>query len=115
MELTMTLHEASDEPTVAIIGLSGSVTVRDGEELKNALAGAFVAADKVLLDVGGITETDSSFFQLLCSARLTAEQGGRELALAPDRSAAYAEAAHASGFIDDGLLAAGSNTSLRKE
>lgn len=115
MELTMTLHEATDEPTVAIIGLSGSVTVRDGGELKDALVGALAAADKVLLDVRGITETDPSFFQLLSSARLTAEKAGRGLELAPERSCTYGEAARAAGFSDDGGLVAGSTTSQRKE
>ena len=86
MELKVTLHESTHEPVTAMIGLAGSVTVRESVELREALVSTLAAADRVLLDVGGITETDPSFFQLLCSARQTAEAAGRELALAPGHS-----------------------------
>lgn len=114
MELKVTLHESTHEPVTAMIGLAGSVTVRESVELREALVSALAAADKVLLDVGGITETDPSFFQLLCSARQTAEAAGRELALAPGHSDACGEAALAAAFPFDGSLTPGEKP-LREE
>lgn len=109
MELKVTLHEVPHEPITAMIGLTGRVTVRESVELREVLVSALAAADKVLLDVRGITETDPSFFQLLCSARRTAEEAGKGLSLAPERSDAYTEAALAVGFTQL------SDNSLREE
>ncbi len=114
MELTMTLHEAAGEPTLAVIGLAGSVTIRDCGELKEALVGALAAADQVLLDLGGIAETDPSCIQLLCSARRTAEEAGRELSLAPKLSDTFIDAVLAAGFPSVGCFETGGSP-LREE
>ncbi len=115
MELTTTLRESADEPTTAVIGLAGSATIMDGGELKETLVGALAAAERVLLDVGGITEADVSVLQLLCSARRTAEEAGRKLALAPGASGAFTVVAIAAGFSPAESFGTDNDIPLREE
>jgi hypothetical protein len=70
------------EPCGGTIMLSGVRTVRTAEQSHSVLLEALRSASPISLDCSEITETDVSFVQLLLSARKTAAEYGRDLALA---------------------------------
>ncbi len=80
-----------------IVAIAGAVTVQRAAELKAVLADALARADRLAIDLSGVTEADLCGLQLLCSARRTAAQSGKRFALAGATPDAVRRAAEGAG------------------
>lgn len=67
--------------TPDLLFLEGGLTIYRAAEVKDQLLGALVLADRLQVDLAGVTEIDSAGVQLLLLARRTAETMGRALHL----------------------------------
>lgn len=68
------------EPSVAVVSISGPMTVQYAGELKSALLAVLNNAGRIHLDVANVTEVDLAGLQLLCSAHRTSVQQNKEFA-----------------------------------
>lgn len=82
----------------AIVTVNGPATVRRAAELRAGLMEALDAAHEVVVDVGGVTATDATFFQLLCSARRTAACGKKRFTVVGSDSEPFRRGVEAGGF-----------------
>ena len=97
MELMMASNDTAADPVVQTVQLSGKATVAGAADLKRVLVEALDSADEVILDVGGITACDPSFFQLLCAAHQSSAVLGKMLGVAPDDLGGLRDLAEISG------------------
>ena len=87
MTMTMTLPmttpcEPTAQATGPVLALGPEVTIAYAAELRETLLAAATAAQgDLLLDLGGVSDFDSSGVQLLLSARLSLQAGGHALRL----------------------------------
>jgi anti-anti-sigma factor len=97
------LCEPTAEAAAAALALGPEMTIAYAAELRETLvdaANAAMAADgDLLLDLGGVSDFDSSGVQLLLSARLSLQQGGHALRLVAC-SAAVRDALRTFGLAD---------------
>ncbi len=83
--------------TGEIVAIAGAVTVQRAAELRTVLADALARADRLAIDLSGVTEVDLCGLQLLCSARRTAARSGKRFAIAGATPDAVRQAAEAAG------------------
>lgn len=87
MTMTMTLPmttpcEPIAQATGPVLALGPEVTIAYAAELRETLLAAATAAKgDLLLDLGGVSDFDSSGVQLLLSTRLSLQAGGHALRL----------------------------------
>ncbi|MGO9378308.1 MAG: STAS domain-containing protein [Dissulfurispiraceae bacterium] len=61
-----------EEPDhVGVLTIEGSVDIQNAEELKSNLIRAFLAVDKIYVNIERLEDIDISCLELLCSAHLT--------------------------------------------
>jgi anti-anti-sigma regulatory factor len=82
-----------------ILRLDGSWTIERAQELKSMLVAALAGNNHVIIDVGGVTEVDLSFLQLLCSAHRASLKGYKYFALHENQSAAFKRVVHDAGYV----------------
>ena len=107
MTMTMTMTKTMStpgEPTALaatpVLALGPEVTIAYAPELRETLLAAAATADgDLLLDLGGVSDFDSSGVQLLLSARLSLQARGHALRLVAC-SAAVRDALHTFGLAD---------------
>ena len=110
MTMTMTMTKTMStpgEPTALaatpVLALGPEVTIAYAAELRETLLAAATAAaaadSDLLLDLGGVSDFDSSGVQLLLSARLSLQARGHALRLVAC-SAAVRDALHTFGLAD---------------
>ncbi len=100
MELTP--HENGDS---IVLEIAGKCTVEHAATLRDGLLAAVNSGKDLSLDISRVEEVDITFLQLLLSAALTLERGGRSLACAGKPSATAMHAARVSGFNQPPQLA----------
>jgi len=83
---------------VAVLAVSGPVTVERACELKEILMKALQGADQVVFDLEGMTEVDLSCLQILCSAHRTATRLNKSITLGNVRPEVFTSALECSGF-----------------
>ena len=103
MTMTMTITtpgEPNAPAATPVLTLGPEVTIAYAAELRQTLLAAAAAADgDLLLDLGGVSDFDSSGVQLLLSARLSLQARGHALRLVACR-AAVRDALHTFGLAD---------------
>lgn len=77
----MGTRAGSKKETHSEIALEGDLLIERSAELKEKLSRALEGSSVVTVDMGGATDMDLSFLQLLCSAHKTAMEGGKTLRL----------------------------------
>lgn len=102
MKLNLALSGISDVEGMVVLTLSGGATIQYANEAKAALSGALCSAERVVIDVSGVTEVDPAFFQLLCSTHRSAMELGKCLGLEPPSSEVFRKTAEACGFHPSG-------------
>jgi anti-anti-sigma regulatory factor len=83
------------------VRLQGSLTLRDAKQVQGLLQDAISASREVEVDVSDLSGIDVSIIQLIVSARKSAEQRGRKLALATGSSSAFMATLAKAGFLGD--------------
>jgi anti-anti-sigma factor len=76
--MNITFQQSGDNGTLAI---SGTLAIETTEAMKAGIVEAITAADKIMLDLSGVTSLDLCAMQLLCSAHRTATVLGKNLSL----------------------------------
>ncbi|MRR58203.1 MAG: anti-sigma factor antagonist [Deltaproteobacteria bacterium] len=76
--MKISLEKSGDGATLTI---SGELGIETGEALKSGITEAFGIADRIDLDLSGVTSLDLCSMQLLCSAHRTAAVSGKQLLL----------------------------------
>ena len=71
-----------DQSADVVVTFTGSLTVRNCEQIKRQLLDGLAGADGMRIDCAGVAEVDVSFVQLLLGARRSAERAGKRLAMA---------------------------------
>ncbi len=61
--------------------LSGALCIEDANSLREALLGCFADPGGVILDVGAVSECDTTGLQLLIAAQRTAASQGRDFCI----------------------------------
>jgi ABC-type transporter Mla MlaB component len=89
----------AEESCCGTIELSGVRTVRTAEQSHSVLLEALRLDSPINLDCSQVTETDVSFVQLLLSARKTAMEYGKSLALAHPAGGALLSVLERGGFL----------------
>ena len=79
--------------------LDGALTVRTVATVRATLLEALTQHQSVQVDCSAAESVDLSLIQLLLSARLTAQQAGKQLLLASPASGALLAALHQGGFL----------------
>lgn len=67
--------------TPSEITLEGELLIERAAELKDKVSRALEGSPVLTIDLGGATDMDLSFLQLLCSAHKAAMEGGKTLRL----------------------------------
>jgi anti-anti-sigma regulatory factor len=80
------------------LAIAGRATVQAAGDLKKALDAVLGAADRFVLDLGAVTEADTAFIQVLCSAHATAKGLGKEFSVAPMPPGEFIQSVYAAGF-----------------
>jgi anti-anti-sigma regulatory factor len=83
---------------VAVLAVSGPVTVERACELKEILMKALHGADQVVFDLEGMTEVDLSCLQMLCSAHRTSIRLNKRITLGNVRPEVFRRATECGGF-----------------
>lgn len=94
------------EQQVGKLALEQGLTIAQGGQLKEALLLGLDEADRVVIDIGAVSDVDISGLQLLCAAHRFAVAHGKELLLtgAGDR---ILELVRAAGFVRGSLCNSG--------
>ncbi len=83
---------------IEICALSGDVTVRECESIRNQLSVALESGVSLVLDCAAITRVDLTFIQLLLAARKSAAAAGVALTLRHPTAGVLAEALARAGI-----------------
>lgn len=83
---------------IAVLTVSGPVTVERAGELKQILMKALYGAEQVVLDIEGVTEVDLSCLQIICSAHRTSTKLNKRITLGNIRPEVFRRAAKCGGF-----------------
>jgi len=83
---------------VAVLAVSGPVTVERACELKEILMKALHGADQVVFELEGMTQVDLSCLQMLCSAHRTATRLNKRITLGKVRPEVFSKAVECGGF-----------------
>ena len=62
-----------------VLAIAGALTIQRAGEVKALLADALARADRVAIDLSGVTEVDLCGLQLLCAAQRTASRAQKRL------------------------------------
>lgn len=87
----------SDETNV--LKLDGSWTIERADELKCALLEALNGGERIVIELGGLTDLDLSSLQLLCSAHRMSLRLGKHLAFHKQKSENLKQVVRNAGFI----------------
>ena len=98
MELIMTAVETTSNPAAQGLRISGKATVPGAAELQRVLLEALDSTDELILDVSGVTDSDPTFFQLLCAACRYATVRKKRLRVATAAGNRLGQLAEANGF-----------------
>jgi ABC-type transporter Mla MlaB component len=98
MDLTVALVDTGKILEEWRLHITGKATVQGACELKRVLSEALETADELILDVSGVTESDPTFFQLLCAAHQSSAALGKRLTMAPAGYRKFMQLANAAGF-----------------
>ncbi len=90
--------EAEGQENGGVLTIAGAVTVQRAAELKAVLVDALAKADRVAIDLSGVTDVDLCGLQLLCSAQRTASGSRKRLALVGPAPDVFRRAAADAGF-----------------
>jgi len=66
---------------VAVVTCSGLLTVDNSDKVRQALMDAFSGSERVIIDFDGLSDVDSSFCQLVCSAHNAAARMNKKLSM----------------------------------
>jgi len=102
MNMNLAVGGISEAEGSIVLTLSGRATIQHANEAKGTLYGALCSAERVVVDVSGVTEVDPAFFQLLCSAHRSATELGKRMGLEPACPELFRKAAEAAGFHPSG-------------
>lgn len=102
MSLSIRRERAEGDEKRVVITLSGVAAICESRKIKGVLIDALAECGELLLDVGAVTNADSSLLQLIHAARCTAVNAGIKFELAGEASAAFHEAAISAGFLAEG-------------
>lgn len=91
-----------DNETKTVLRFGGTVDLTTIADAHQAIRTALAEHADVAIDVGDIAETDLSFIQLIESARRTAAERGKMLALTAPASGVLYETLTRGGFIKPG-------------
>jgi anti-anti-sigma regulatory factor len=80
---------------------TGSLTVSNIEAAHDELRTAVSQNSTVLIDLGGVTEADLTFIQLIEAARRRVSEAGGEMTLRDPAAGAVLEVLRRGGFLDD--------------
>jgi anti-anti-sigma factor len=83
---------------VAVLAVSGPVTVEKACELKEILMKALHGAEHVIFNLEGMTEVDLSCLQILCSAHRTSIRLNKRITLGNVRPEVFSRAVECGGF-----------------
>ncbi len=73
--------ESTMSGDASVLRLQGECTVEHSNELKAVLISEMKKSDKLILDLGEVTEVDISFLQLLCSAHISSVKMNKQFSL----------------------------------
>ncbi len=73
--------ESTMSGDISVLRLQGECTVEHSNELKAVLISEMKKSDKLILDLGEVTEVDISFLQLLCSAHISSVKMNKQFSL----------------------------------
>ncbi len=90
-----TVHQSGKEN---FLKLQGALTIYQAEELKGRFVETVGKTDKVIIDVGDVTEIDLPCLQLFCSAHRTSLGLGKSFRIAGNRSPVLREFLHNAGY-----------------
>jgi anti-anti-sigma regulatory factor len=90
--------ETLQSAATSILKLEGCWTIERASELRDLLVVALRGEDHVMMDLEGVTETDLSCRQLLCSAHGTFLKMHRHFALHGSQSEAFKRAVRDAGY-----------------
>ena len=79
--------------------LSGSVTIGQAADLKNALLDALGAGSELQMDLREVTEIDLTGLQLLCAAHHSAQAGGKRFGVSDGGNRHYLDTVADAGFL----------------
>ncbi len=83
------------------VSFAGSLTVSNIETAQAELGAAVRQSSSVLIDLGGVSEADLTFIQLIEAARRRVSETGGELTLRDPADGAVLEVLRRGGFLDD--------------
>lgn len=90
--------EIEDRSEARILRVADEVLLQHGTELKPLLIEALSGADRIEIDLSGVTGADLSCLQLFCAACKSCRQSNTSLGLNPTPSAAFILAAKDAGY-----------------
>jgi len=79
--------------------VSGSVTIAQAAQFKEALLEAFQGADELLVDLSGATGVDLTALQLLCAAHQSCEQAGKRFGVVDGAGGIFRSVSADAGFL----------------
>lgn len=99
-------YKLQDMEKGAVLSLSGDMTIRNGQALREVLFRTIGDKEALFLDLTSAGEVDVSSLQLLCSAHRTSRHLNKDLSLLGELPAALGEAIRQAGFGRVGACAA---------
>ena len=81
-----------------VVTVSGKMLISGSAAFRRSLIESFVRADWVEVDCSGLKDADLTFFQLLCSAHLTATRKNKKFTINGQYSAAFVTLARSMGL-----------------
>jgi anti-anti-sigma regulatory factor len=80
--------------------LEGSITIAGMADAHQALLAAMATDGSLTIDIGGVSEADLTFVQLIEAARRSAAKAGRSIALTAPATGPVHEVLRRGGFLD---------------
>ena len=108
--------EIDQSTSKATLQLSGSMTITNAQEIKDALFSALSGTNNLVLDYAAVQEYDLSFMQLLISLYRTANVSGKKLSLVWNDSPLFKSLLNDCGCPDySWLVQASANSTLEEK
>lgn len=113
IEMELLRDQTDDHVTSARIVVTGECRISMVGELHRTVKNALASAEDILLDLEGVTGTDTSFYQLLCSLHRSAVLQDKHVAVKGGENESVLEGRRRSGFTSPrGCSISGSNGCL---
>ena len=96
--LSIVKEESAEQGGTLVLRVGGELTIPFAGEFRGALLEAFDAAERLIVDLEGVSTLDITGLQLLCAAHRTACARGKGFGVAGLSNSALTEAAGLAGF-----------------